>query len=82
MSIARNELVSDDALDVAASPVSRSTPPRPGVDAGAPSRVRRRDAYLVAVAAGLAAIGVCVASYLSDARRHAQPTPSAGAVEP
>jgi hypothetical protein len=34
------------------------------------SRISRRKAYATALAAGIAAIAVCVASYLADLSRH------------
>ena len=82
MSTARNGLVSEEALDVEDRSTSRAQTGRAQKEAGGPSRVRRREAYLVALAAGLAAIGVCVASYMSDARRHAEESPATGAVAP
>ncbi len=70
MSIAHHGL---EALDVQDPPTPRAQAVRTQAEVGRPSRVRRREVYLVSVAAGLAAIGVCVASYMWDARQHAEP---------
>jgi hypothetical protein len=86
MSTARNGVVSQDALEVEGPHATYATGPRihaPRTQSGtsARSRIHRREAYLVSVAAGLAAIGVCVASYVSDARRHSEQNVSSEAAD-
>jgi hypothetical protein len=72
MSLVHNNSIEHGPLHANDRPVATTRAPSSAGEPR-PSRVRRRDAYLVALAAGVAAVGVCVASYMQEARQHIQP---------
>jgi ferric-dicitrate binding protein FerR (iron transport regulator) len=71
MSLAHNDSIEHGPLHSTERPVVATRALSAGGEER-PSRVRRRDAYLVALAAGVAAVGVCVASYMQEARQRTQ----------